>query len=138
MSWIKHQLSALRAKWQAIVCCQIPLRFLGRVHFPHPVGIVIGDGVRIGRNVYIYQNVTIGLLEKATKGEVPKYPMLGDEVIVYAGAVIVGGISIGHRSIIGANAVISCDIPSDSVAYGHNEFKARKSGNVTSDPTTNT
>ncbi len=136
MSWIKLQLSVLRAKWQAIVCCQIPRRFLGRVHFPHPVGIVIGDGVRIGRNVYIYQNVTIGLLEKAAKGEMPKYPTLGDEVVVYAGAVIVGGISIGHRSVIGANAVISRDVPSDSVAYGHNQFMARKSGDVRPDPIT--
>lgn len=138
MSWIKHQLSVLRAKYQAIACCQIPFRFLGSVHFPHPVGIVIGDGVHIGRNVYIYQNVTIGLLEKAAKGEVPKYPTLGDEVVVYAGAVIVGGISIGHRSIIGANAVISRDVPSDSIAYGHNQFKARKAGDVRRDPTTNT
>ena len=54
------------------------------------------------------------------------YPKLEDEVFVYSGAVIIGAITIGSRSVIGANAVISRDIPPDSVAYGYNQFRPRR------------
>jgi len=128
MSWMMNRISGLRARWQKFFCCQIPLRYIKTVRFPHPVGIVIGDGVRIGRDVRIYQNVTIGLTENIVGSAESDYPTLGDEVFVYAGAVIIGGITIGHRSIIGANAVISRDIPPDSVAFGYNQFKPRNKG----------
>ena len=108
-----------------IFCCQIPTRYWKGVRFPHPVGIVIGDGVRIGRDVRIYQNVTIGLTENIVGADESQYPQLCDEVFVYAGAVIIGGVTIGSRSVIGANAVISKDIPPDSVAYGYNQFRPR-------------
>lgn len=125
-SWIRRLFAALRAGLQKVFCCQIPFRYLGTVKFPHPVGIVIGDGVRIGRGVRIYQNVTIGLSENLVDSTESDYPTLGDEVFVYAGAVIVGGVTIGHRSIIGANAVISRDIPPDSIAFGYNQCRPRQ------------
>jgi len=125
-SWIKRRLAAMRAGWQKIFSCQIPCRHLKTVKFPHPVGIVIGDGARIGRGVRIYQNVTIGLTENQAGANEADYPTIGDEVVVYAGAVIIGGITIGERSIIGANAVIRTDIPPDSVAFGYNQWRPRE------------
>src|SRR5690606_8466802 len=61
------------------------------VTLPHPIGIVIGEGVCIGSNATIYQHVTLG----TSNPSIPAYPRLGDEVTVFAGAVIVGDISVG-------------------------------------------
>lgn len=90
--------------------------------YPHPVGIVIGDGAQIGKGVRVYQNVTIGRRENDINGA---YPRIGDEVVIYAGAVIAGAVTVGSRSVIGANAVITSDVPPDSVAFGHNQHRPR-------------
>ena len=126
MRHLKERIARLRARIQLVFCCQIPSRLQGHVRFPHPVGIVIGDGTRIGRDVRISQNVTIGLLENSTSATADDYPSLDDEVCVYAGAVIAGPVRIGARSTIGANAVITCDVPSDSIAYGYNRISPKK------------
>lgn len=83
----------------------------------HPIGVVIGDGVKVGKNVIIYQNVTIG---GARIGDAKQssYPEIGEGVVIFAGAVIVGKIKIGKGSVIGANAVVTKDIPDNSVAAG--------------------
>ena len=78
----------------------------------HSVGIVIGPEVRIGRNVRIYQGVTLG------DGSRPGQPTIGDDVVIGAGAAILGGVTIGDRVFIGANAVVTHDVPDDSVATG--------------------
>lgn len=83
---------------------------------PHPLGVVIGDGVIIKNNVTVFQQVTFGSHGK--KGQEMQYPIIEDNVCVYAGAKIIGGITIGENSIIGANSLINKNIPSDSVAYG--------------------
>lgn len=81
---------------------------------PHPIGIVIGEGVKIGKNVTIYQNVTIG--RKDT--DIAKYPSIGDNVVIYSGAKILGSIVIGNNSVIGANSVVLNDVPENSVVAG--------------------
>lgn len=80
----------------------------------HPTGVIIGEGADIGRNVVIFQNVTIGRSDT----DVSKYPSIGDDCIIYAGAVILGSITIGKNCIIGANAVVITDMPDDSIAVG--------------------
>ena len=80
--------------------------------FPHPVGIVIGQGVNIGKNCTIYQNVTIG----SKNG---KYPKIGNNVIIYANSVVVGDITIGDNSIIGAGSVVLKSFPSNSIIAGN-------------------
>lgn len=110
----------LRRELQKHLSCHVPLRLLRRLKLPHPVGIVIGDGVKVGHGVRIYQNVTIGRLDSAASG---RYPTIGDEVTVYAGAVIAGEIRVGARSIIGANAVVTRDVPEDSLVIGFNRVR---------------
>lgn len=78
---------------------------------PHPIGIVIGMGTKIGENVTIYQSVTIGQKEE-------KYPTIGNNVIVYPGAKIIGKVTIGDNAIIGPNAVVIKDVPKDCIAVG--------------------
>jgi serine acetyltransferase len=114
---VKRALFEFRRKIQVALCCQIPRRFWHKVMFPHPVGIVIGDGAVIGRNVRIYQNVTLGLTQNGVGG----YPTIEDDVSIYAGAVVIGGITVGAGSVIGANAIVSRDVPAGSVVVGYNK-----------------
>lgn len=85
--------------------------------FPHPTSIVIGAGTIIGDNVTIYQNVTIG---GARIGDAKKnnYPVIGNNVVIFAGAVLIGKIVIGNNAIVGANSVVNINVPDDHIAVG--------------------
>ena len=86
---------------------------LGRgVYFVHSVGVVIGGDARIGDRVRFYGNNTVGTAKD------DGYPTIEDDVWIGAGARILGPITIGARSRIGANAVVLQDVPPDSVAVG--------------------
>lgn len=81
----------------------------------HGMGIVIGETAEIGADVTLYQGVTLGgtSLEK-----VKRHPTLGNRVVVGAGAKILGAITIGECSRIGANAVVVKPVPPNSVVVG--------------------
>ncbi len=79
--------------------------------FCHPIGICIAKKATIGKNCHIYQNVTIG----ASKGGFPK---IGNNVSIFAGAVVIGDITIGDNAIIGANAVVTKDVPANTIVAG--------------------
>jgi serine O-acetyltransferase len=83
---------------------------------PHPIGIVIGDGVVVKDNVMIFQHVTLGSHGK-NKGEM-QYPTVESGVKIYPGVKIIGGITIGENAIIGANSVVNIDVPANSTAVG--------------------
>ena len=116
-----HALARWRHRIQLMLCCQIPRRLWNVGRFPHPIGIVIGDGAQLGTDVWIYQNVTIG---RGERGD-PRYPALEDGVCVYAGAVIVGPITIGSGAVVGANAIVSVDVPPGATVVGHNRILQR-------------
>ncbi|MFC5652888.1 serine O-acetyltransferase EpsC [Paenibacillus solisilvae] len=86
------------------------------LNLPHPTGIVIGEDVIIGNNVTIYQQVTLGSHGKQSSGRA--YPIIEDNAIIYAGAKLIGNITVGRNSVIGANAVVNKDVPPDSIAVG--------------------
>lgn len=75
-------------------------------YLPHPTGIVIGKKVIIGNQVTIYQNVTIGRKNLLSE----EYPIIDDNVIISAGACVIGNIKIGNKCCIGANSVVIKDI----------------------------
>lgn len=81
----------------------------------HGVGTVIGAGCRIGSRFTVYQGVTIG--DKLGK-ETGRRPVIENEVIVSAGAKILGPITIGSRTVIGANAVVTRSLPGRCMAGG--------------------
>ncbi|MDZ4297754.1 MAG: serine acetyltransferase [Moraxellaceae bacterium] len=83
----------------------------------HPVAIVIGEGVRLGRNVIIYQNVTLGGA-RLGDGAAKNYPEIGDNTVIFSGAAIIGDIKIGKNCIIGANSVVTIDLPDNCTAAG--------------------
>ena len=81
----------------------------------HGMGVVIGETAEVGDNVTLYHGVTLGgtSLEKGKR-----HPTLGDRVVVGAGAKILGAITIGDDSRIGANAVVVKSVPPNSVVIG--------------------
>ncbi len=81
----------------------------------HGMGVVIGETSQIGNNVTLFHGVTLGGVS-AHKGK--RHPTIEDDVVVGAGAKILGAITIGSRSRIGANAVVVKDVPPDSVVVG--------------------
>ena len=113
-------------KWLARAGSQITRFFTGieihpgaslgrRVFIDHGMGIVIGETAIVGDDVTLYHGVTLGgtSLEK-----VKRHPTLQNCVVVGAGAKILGVITIGSHSRIGANAVVVKDVPSQSVVVG--------------------
>lgn len=86
----------------------------------HGTGVVIGETTIIGRNVRLYHAVTLGAKRFQvdqngilSKGE-PRHPIIEDDVVIYAGATILGRITIGRRSIIGGNVWLTHSVPADS------------------------
>jgi serine O-acetyltransferase len=94
----------------------------------HGTGVVIGETCRIGRNVKIYQGVTLGALSPFDRDGKPKigqkrHPDVEDNVIIYANATILGGSTvIGKGSVIGGNTWITRSVPPNSVVYRTAQF----------------
>lgn len=86
-----------------------------RIQFPHPVGIVMGKGVKIGFDCRVYQNVTIGSKLK----DDGKYPVIGNNVTIFANSVIAGDVKIGNNVIVGASTLVIKDIPSNCIVAGN-------------------
>jgi serine O-acetyltransferase len=97
---------------------------IGRSFFiDHGTGIVIGETATIGNRVRLYQGVTLGgepLLAGAAytdvpRGEARRHPAIGDDVVIFAGAVLLGPITIGTGARIAGNVWLRSDVPPDSV-----------------------
>lgn len=93
-----------------------PSATIGRGLFiDHGMGVVIGETAVIGKNVTIFQGVTLGGTGKQ-RGK--RHPTIGDNVVIGAGAKVLGNITIGNDSMIGANAVVIRDVPEHSTVVG--------------------
>ena len=93
-----------------------PAARIGRRFFiDHGMGVVIGETAEIGDDVTIYHGVTLGGVS-LKKGK--RHPTIEERVVIGAGAKVLGAITIGTCSRIGANAVVVDDVPRDSVVVG--------------------
>lgn len=112
------RLEDVRRDYLDIQCCYIGshAKFAAPPILPHGFhGIHISTGANIGKNVTIFQNVTIGsntLCDSKRKGA----PTIGDNVLVGAGAAIIGKVNIGDNCRIGANCIVVKDMPPNTVA----------------------
>jgi serine O-acetyltransferase len=95
-----------------------------RFFVDHGTGVVIGETCELGRNVKMYQGVTLGALS-AKRSDTPgplakkRHPTIEDDVTIYSGATILGGETvIGARSVIGGNVWIVKSVPPDSKIFG--------------------
>lgn len=86
-----------------------------RLFIDHGMGVVIGETCEIGDNVTIYQGVTLGGTGKE-KGK--RHPTIKDNVLIAAGAKVLGSITIGENSKIGAGSVVLKDVPPNSTVVG--------------------
>lgn len=99
------------------LCLHIELPALQHpLRMPHPFGITVNPGVQIGRNVTIFQCVTVGSKRYGRNAGVP---MIGDDVVIYPNAVVVGGGVIGAGATIGPGAVVIGDIPAGATVVGN-------------------
>jgi serine O-acetyltransferase len=86
----------------------------------HGTGVVIGETCRIGNNVKIYQGVTLGALSFPVDSQgnpikgIDRHPIIEDGVVIYAGATILGRITVGKNSTIGGNVWLTHDVPPNS------------------------
>jgi serine O-acetyltransferase len=95
---------------------------------PHPVGLVMGNGVRIGNNVMIGQGVTVGVSEVAPlDADDLSLPTICDGATILAHATIVGGVRVGEGARVGANSLVVADVPDYAIVVG---VPARKIGEV--------
>jgi serine O-acetyltransferase len=89
---------------------------IGRRFFiDHGMGVVIGETTEIGDDVMLYHGVTLG---GRSLQRVKRHPTIGNRVTVGAGAKVLGPVRIGDDSAVGANAVVTHDVPAESIATG--------------------
>ena len=85
-----------------------------RLFIDHGMGVVIGETAEIGEDCTLYHGVTLGGVSlQKTK----RHPTLGDRVVIGAGAIILGPITIGDDAKIAAGAIIRRDVPSNAIAF---------------------
>jgi serine O-acetyltransferase len=122
LHWLWQHKVRLLARWlsqiaRALTGIEIhPGAILGPGFFiDHGMGVVIGETAEIGADVTLYHGVTLGgtSLEKGKR-----HPTIGDRVVIGAGAKVLGAITIGEDSRIGANAVVVHSVPANSVVVG--------------------
>jgi serine O-acetyltransferase len=97
----------------------------GGLYIAHPIGTVVAPK-RIGRNCTIVAAVTIGMRNEW------EFPIIGDEVFIGAGARVLGGITVGDRARIGANAVVTRDVPPGATVVGIPARVVKKDGTESS------
>ena len=110
--------------FRKFACDITPSCKLGNVVFRHPTGIVIGGGAVLADGVIIHQNVTFGALrfdEKEKRG-IPCNQVVGENTIIGCGAKILGDVTIGKNCMIGANSVVTKNVPDNTTVVGFNKF----------------
>jgi len=85
------------------------------LYLGHVFSLIVSPKAVIGKNVNLSQGVTIGF---ASRGDRKGYPTIGDNVYIGPGAVIIGNISVGNNVAIGANCVVTKDVPDNAVVVG--------------------
>ena len=110
-----------------------PAAKIGKNFFvDHGMGVVIGETSEIGDNVTIYHMVTLGGISPSINSDnqrqVKRHPTLKDNVVIGSGAQVLGPITVGENAKIGANAVVTKDIPANAVMVGIPAKNVNKGG----------
>jgi serine O-acetyltransferase len=96
-----------------------PGAVIGRHFFiDHGTGVVIGETAIIGDNVTLYHGVTLGGIAPGSMPQGRRHPVIEDDVIIGAGAQILGGLTVGKGARVGANAVVVKDVPPGVTVVG--------------------
>jgi len=105
------------ARWLTGVEIHPGARIGERVFFDHAMGVVIGETAEVGDGCTIYHGVTLGgtSLYKGAK----RHPTIGRDVVIGAGAKVLGGFTVGDGARIGSNAVVTKPVPAGATAVGN-------------------
>jgi serine O-acetyltransferase len=114
--WLGRFLSHV-ARWLTGIEIHPGAKIGQRVFFDHAMGVVVGETAEIGDGCTIYQGVTLGgtSLYKGVK----RHPTLGRDVVVGAGAKVLGGFTVGDGAKVGSNAVVTKPVPAGATAVGN-------------------
>jgi serine O-acetyltransferase len=118
----RHRVPIVSRLFMYMLGCDIGLPLPRTLFLPHPFGIVIHNNTRIGVDVVIGHQVTLGGRDLTSAA-----PFLEDGVYVGAGAKILGGVRIGRGATVGANAVVTKDVPEGTTVVGANRLLAKRS-----------
>ena len=116
LKWLGRFISHM-ARWLTGIEIHPGAQIAGCVFIDHGMGVVIGETAEIGSGCTIYHGVTLGgtSLYKGAK----RHPTLGKNVIVGAGAQVLGGFTVGDGAKIGSNAVVTKPVPAGATAVGN-------------------
>jgi serine acetyltransferase len=114
----------LRRILEHVLCTEINGSLPKRLHIPHPYGILVGPTSKIGEDVTLMQFSLLGPKDPWFQGDTLEnvYPTLEEGAYISAGAKVLGPITIGAWSVIGANAVVTEDVPPFSTVFGNNRI----------------
>ena len=118
----RHRVPVFQPLFARLLGCDIALALPPTVFLPHPQGIVIHGAARIGRDVVIGHQVTLGGRDFS-----PAAPTIEDGVYIGAGAKILGGVTVGRGATVGANAVVTRDVPAGATVVGANRLLSKPS-----------
>ena len=118
--WVRHWYLLARtlshfARWITGIELHPGAQIGHRFFIDHGMGVVVGETARVGNDVTLYHGVTLG---GTTWKRERRHPSLGNDVVVGAGAKILGPIEVGSGSRIGSNAVVIKDVPDNAVVVG--------------------
>lgn len=117
----RYRLAGIVQRWMLRSCfCDISCsaEIGAGLLITHTIGLVIGGGTRLGKNCDVRQNVTLGGNFSKTDEHGRTQPWVGDNVSVGAGAVVIGPIRVGSNAVIGANSVVTRDVPENAIVSG--------------------
>jgi serine O-acetyltransferase len=118
----RHRIPIISRGFMYFLGCDIALPLPRSVFLPHPFGIVIHSNSRIGEDVVIGHQVTLGGRDLTGAA-----PSLEDGVYVGAGAKVLGGVRVGRGATVGANAVVTKDVPAGVIVVGANRLLLKRS-----------
>jgi len=116
LKWLGRFISHL-SRWFTGIEIHPAAKIGDRVFIDHGMGIVMGETVEIGDGCTIYQGVTLGGTS-LYKGE-KRHPTLGQNVVIGAGAKVLGGFTVGDGAKVGSNAVVTKPVPAGATAVGN-------------------
>ena len=114
--WVGRFISHL-SRWFTGIEIHPAAKIGERVFFDHAMGVVVGETAVIGDGCTIYQGVTLGGTS-LYKGE-KRHPTLGKDVVIGAGAKVLGGFTVGDGARVGSNAVVTKPVPAGATAVGN-------------------
>lgn len=118
----RHRVPLIGRLFSLFLGCEIRVALPKDVFLPHPQGIFIHSGARVGQDVVIGHQVTLGGRDVSFDA-----PNIEDGVYIGAGAKILGGVTVGRGATVGANAVVTKDVPAGATVVGANRLLPKPS-----------